>query len=380
MHKHDFYPRPPRGGRRQRSAACVCVLEFLSTPSARRATSFGSLRLNGCSISIHALREEGDRKYLTTTPEHCQFLSTPSARRATCGAVFPNLVDLISIHALREEGDHARNPEYPQDEEFLSTPSARRATFAWAFLTFLSCNFYPRPPRGGRLRFAVTAKRRKGFLSTPSARRATQPASCTPSTTGNFYPRPPRGGRPKISFGCSAAIENFYPRPPRGGRPKNCFRYGYRTYFYPRPPRGGRLPRILPGIPNRVISIHALREEGDQNLWTTKKRTSQFLSTPSARRATPARIPLMSTAMHFYPRPPRGGRPLILHSWVKCSNISIHALREEGDVRRGEVRRDRQISIHALREEGDQAHQGAVDLADLFLSTPSARRATSVSR
>ena len=124
-------------------------------------------------------------------------------------------------------------------------------------------NFYPRPPRGGRLRFAVTAKRRKGFLSTPSARRATQPASCTPSTTGNFYPRPPRGGRPKISFGCSAAIENFYPRPPRGGRP---------------------LPPQLPPQP------------------------PQFLSTPSARRATRHPCRQSSCWQYFYPRPPRGGR------------------------------------------------------------------------
>ena len=39
---------------------------------------------------------------------------------------------------------------------------------------------------------------------------------------------------------------------------------------------------------------------------------------------------------------------------VKCTNISIHAFREEGDcpVRVGDLR-DIEISIHALREEGD---------------------------
>ena len=39
---------------------------------------------------------------------------------------------------------------------------------------------------------------------------------------------------------------------------------------------------------------------------------------------------------------------------VKGTNISIHALREEGDcpVRVGDLR-DIEISIHALREEGD---------------------------
>ena len=41
---------------------------------------------------------------------------------------------------------------------------------------------------------------------------------------------------------------------------------------------------------------------------------------------------------------------------VKCTNISIHALREEGDcpVRVGDLR-DIEISIHALREEGDMS-------------------------
>ena len=33
------------------------------------------------------------------------FLSTPSARRATCKTNRIGLVGLISIHALREEGD-----------------------------------------------------------------------------------------------------------------------------------------------------------------------------------------------------------------------------------------------------------------------------------
>ena len=34
----DFYPRPPRGGRPAIAAACKTTDEFLSTPSARRAT------------------------------------------------------------------------------------------------------------------------------------------------------------------------------------------------------------------------------------------------------------------------------------------------------------------------------------------------------
>ena len=36
---------------------------------------------------------------------------------------------------------------------------------------------------------------------------------------------------------------------------------------------------------------------------------SKFLSTPSARRATLADVPIEDEAADFYPRPPRGGRP-----------------------------------------------------------------------
>ena len=35
-------------------------------------------------------------------------------------------------------------------------------------------------------------------------------------------------------------------------------------YFYPRPPRGGRPARKIAAVNAYHISIHALREEGDQ--------------------------------------------------------------------------------------------------------------------
>ena len=81
-----------------------------------------------------------------------------------------------------------------------------------------------------------------------------------------------------------------------------------------------------------MISIHALREEGNLGLRYEGDNAKVFLSTPSARRAT-----------LVYGRQRRG------------KLISIHALREEGDRfhRRGQPLR-RPISIHALREEGDQ--------------------------
>ena len=79
-------------------------------------------------ISIHALREEGDEQRRTGRPY------------GRC----------ISIHALREEGD----------------VPVRVSGAALA-------DFYPRPPRGGRLVYDLPIKIEDLFLSTPSARRAT---------------------------------------------------------------------------------------------------------------------------------------------------------------------------------------------------------------
>ena len=56
-------------------------------------------------ISIHALREEGDRNGVNNLASSFQFLSTPSARRATAAGGLQKALKNISIHALREEGD-----------------------------------------------------------------------------------------------------------------------------------------------------------------------------------------------------------------------------------------------------------------------------------
>ena len=125
---------------------------------------------------------------------------------------------------------------------------------------------------------------------------------------------------------------DFYPRPPRGGRPARLTGRAASKYnFYPRPPRGGRRDTGPPG-----------------------PRTSVFLPTPSARRATQALLLRLPRLSHFYPRPPRGGRLMDFPYSEVAGTISTHALREEGDS----------ISFVSIL------------LIFRFLPTPSARRAT----
>ena len=79
---------------------------------------------------------------------------------------------------------------------------------------------------------------------------------------------------------------------------------------------------------------------------------------------------------NFYPRPPRGGRHQSKGRTHLDARISIHALREEGDLRVSQRLQKAKISIHALREEGDMLRYCASCPVGKFLSTPSARRAT----
>ena len=235
----DFYPRPPRGGRRLNGKTQILPLKFLSTPSARRATLCAGVCGVGEAISIHALREEGDLLL---------------GRRLLLGR--------ISIHALREEGDTRTLPRCS----------------SWAY-------FYPRPPRGGRLRSFRSLRLLGPFLSTPSARRATSAWRGEGAVRLiSIHALREEGDTSKRRR--SRTTCNFYPRPPRGGRQSPCVAFC-------------------------VFRI--------------------FLSTPSARRAT----------------------DFLLQLGI-CLLISIHALREEGDPSARPGRPGPyEISIHALREEGD---------------------------
>ena len=124
------------------------------------------------------------------------------------------------------------------------------------------------------------------FLSTPSARRATHPSpNFRPNNIISIHALREEGD-------CAAA----WPR-------------SRLTHFYPRPPRGGRRAGYV------VI--------GD---------TLVFLSTPSARRATPGNGFGRSGRDYFYPRPPRGGR-----LEVDKTDISLYKFLSTPSARRATI-------------------------------------------
>ena len=238
---------------------------FLSTPSARRATGAAG-QYAQCPEHFYPRPPRGGRPaQVTSEGLRMLFLSTPSARRATDALPTLSTAWMISIHALREEGDTAN------------------------------------PDRGASIIL---------FLSTPSARRATSAARSELPRVLYFYPRPPRGGRPDPSAGRWRRVHNFYPRPPRGGRRS----------------------LSLQGALWQIISIHALREEGDGSTsgWT-------------------------SGTTNFYPRPPRGGRPAVYNAMLTtCKFLSTPSARRATHLF-ADGAQEGVISIHALREEGDAA-------------------------
>ena len=192
----------------------------------------------------------------------------------------------------------------------------------------------------------------KLFLSTPSARRATEQArKFIQQTFISIHALREEGDH--IPAAGRHPGENFYPRPPRGGRRLDT------------PLRFGQ----------SFISIHALREEGDNSHVLSPFLIILFLSTPSARRATFFQIfNFIIKAFLSTPSARRATVHLVFR--VQAADISIHALREEGDLETMAFHSSGRISIHALREEGDSCTWSFASRQQIFLSTPSARRAT----
>ena len=258
----DFYPRPPWGGRRWNSPNYCLISRFLSTPSVGRATKTRFSLNHNSSISIHALRGEGDVIRMILVAKYKYFYPRPPWGGRHVYVSFMDDDLRISIHALRGEGD---------------LYSVRSKAGNWYF--------YPRPPWGGRHIAGCASVVEQTFLSTPSVGRATfqnqsnpdalkisihalrgegDPAAYTSLYSPSKFLSTPSVGRATkwVVWRWGKQRISIHALRGEGDRGVTTNTTGGRN-FYPRPPWGGRpadQDRDRATVP---ISIHALRGEGD---------------------------------------------------------------------------------------------------------------------
>ena len=242
--------------------------------------------------------------------------------------------------------------------------------------------FYPRPPRGERLGAAPEEPEQKE-ISIHALREESDQYPCWRIPERRISIHALREESDKVVGALLPLSFNFYPRPPRGERP----------------------PASVHTAQQAIISIHALREESDPSSYFAlylvlyfyprpprgerrAVRTAcallfcKFLSTPSARRATMVWERLTAPDRYFYPRPPRGERPVAGHRRPTPHREYFYPRPPRGERRGGRLSDlpAGEISIHALREESDAPRSAPSTLRTVFLSTPSARRATKAER
>ena len=146
------------------------------------------------------------------------------------------------------------------------------------------------------------------FLSTPSARRATV-TSPDARLDRSISIHALREEGDKVGDAAVALLTDFYPRPPRGGRPGCRTTTKARRNFYPRPPRGGGPPEAASPAELCLVCQSTPAAWWGTDCPRLDNTRHKFLSTPSARRATDKR-----------------------GLTQRAVAISIHALREEGDL------------------------------------------------
>ena len=152
----NFYPRPPRGGRRG-----------------------GAGHQHGAvQISIHVLREEDDGNLRCRWRGCLDFYPRPPRGGRPVGLVNTLYLRPISIHVLREEDDLSPG-----------APAGGRGP-----------DFYPRPPRGGRPNKPTPAASHRYFYPRPPRGGRRPPGRTSMRALPYFYPRPPRGGRLHVGW------------------------------------------------------------------------------------------------------------------------------------------------------------------------------------
>ena len=170
-----------------------------------------------------------------------------------------------------------------------------------------------------------------------------------------FYPRPPDGGRPCAMVSPSDQICISIHALRMEGDGAFDFSYILDYLLFLSTPSGWRATTgTILSCRDGLISIHALRVEGDRRRRKKRRELCRFLSTPSGWRAT-------CTPLHA------------------CSQLPVFLSTPSGwraTAAGGRAGDNINISIHALRVEGDGVFRRFTGVFRRFLSTPSGWRAT----
>ena len=234
--------------------------------------------VQGQQISTHTLRVEGDCPLPSTTSTRwTSFYPRPphGGRHETAG--WRSSMCTISIHALRMEGDISSPHVSGRQKNFYPRP---RVEGDWTLSpgAVLQGNFYPRPPHVGRHMPFFHGIRVTEFLPTPSHGGRRRQRSCerrwysisthalTWRATQCRFSRRLHGlisthaltwRATKLPIFSAAVAALFLPTPSHGGRPQRPAHRTQPAHFYPRPRVEG--DSCNPAHQNRFcISIHAL--------------------------------------------------------------------------------------------------------------------------
>ena len=168
-----FYPRPPRGGRQRPFGQASVLPTFLSTSPAWGTTQ-ALAGGGGANLNFYPRPPRGGRL------------------RRFCGSVFPL--------------------------PFLSTSPAWGTTRLRSRFPGLPVHFYPRPPRGGRLTLAITGQL-SITISIHVPRVGDDARVLVVGVFRHISIHVPRVGDDGVLVYVDGIQRiNFYPRPPRGGR------------------------------------------------------------------------------------------------------------------------------------------------------------------
>ena len=304
-----FNPRPPRGGRHTLFRLSDRQAQFLSTPSAGRATVYPCC-LCGHHAYFYPRPPWGGRQpiYLAGIYDNI-FLSTPSVGRVTRQQQAGSHEPSISIHALREEGDDSRLTGR-QIRTDISIHALRGEGDAHEGCGGIVAELFLSTPSVGRATTGETVTiEASEFLSTPSVGRATiLDEAIKKAIVISIHALRGEGDKGK---GESVLVLTISIHALRGeGDGAAAGRRCTTAHFYPRPPRGGR------PAPKRKLHLQ-----------------NQFLSTPSVGRATCAGKRNGGGGQDFYPRPPWGGRPT--HAVDQLANIEFLSTPSAGRATNG---------------------------------------------